>query len=341
MTDAGSEAELGEAGGEWLELTVEADHEAVEPVSELFARYGFNQGVVIEEPFTQDLDGDNMMIDGARPVLVRTFLSAKDTPTATVDEIRQALWHLGRLRYVGELRVEGRREEDWANAWKAHYGVHRIGRRVVVRAPWHEYEPKAGEVVVELDPGMAFGTGLHPSTKLCVLALEDAVEPGVTVLDVGTGSGVLAIAAVLLGAARVDAVDVEPVAVRSARENAERNGVGDRVRVEEGSVGPGGPFRGRYELVVANIIARILIDLAPGIAAAVAPGGSLVLGGVIESREPAVRRAFEGEGLVFERRDRIEDWVALVYRREAARIGAVVNLPPGSPPAALGTGGVV
>lgn len=317
MTETGADAASAEPGGAWLELTVEADHEAVEPVSELFARYGYNQGVVIEEPFRQDPDGDNLAIDGARPVLVRTFLSARDTAPETVEEIRQALWHLGRLRYVGDLRVETRQEEDWANAWKAHYGVHRIGRRVVVRAPWHDYRPQDDEVVVELDPGMAFGTGLHPSTKLCVLALEEEIRPGATVLDVGTGSGVLAIGAVLLGAVRADAVDIEPVAVRSARENAARNGVADRVRVEVGSVGPGAPFRGTYDLVLANIIARILVDLAPGIAAAVAPGGALVLSGVIESREPAVRRAFEAEGLVFARRDQIEDWVALVYRRPA------------------------
>ena len=325
MTDAGAEPISGEAGGEWLELTVEADHEAVEPVSELFARYGFNQGVVIEEPFTQDPDGDNLAIDAARPVLVRTFLSATDTSPAVVEEIRQALWHLGRLRFVGDLRVDSRREEDWANAWKAHYGVHRIGRRVVVRAPWHEYEPKDGEVVVELDPGMAFGTGLHPSTKLCVLALEEEMRPGARVLDVGTGSGILAIAAALIGAGRVDAVDIEPVSVRAARENAARNGVAERVRIEQGSVGSGEPFRGTYDLVVANIIARILIDLAPGIAASVAAGGSLILSGVIESREPLVRRAFETEGMTFQRRDQIEDWVALVYRRETGSIAAVID----------------
>ena len=313
-----SEAAAGTATGDpgrWLELAVECDTEAVEPVGELFARHGFGQGVVIEEPFTQDPDGDNLAVDPSRPVTVRTFLAAADADPATLDEIREALWHLGRLRHVGNLAVTERHEEDWANAWKEHYRVHRIGRRVVVRAPWHAYEPTGDEVVVELDPGMAFGTGLHPSTKLCVLALEDEVRPGARVLDVGTGSGVLAIAAVLLGAAGVDAVDIEPVAVRSTQENAARNGVADRIAVALGSVGPDAPFPGTYDLVLANIIARILIELAPGLAAAVAPGGSLVLSGVIEGREPAVRRALDAEGLTFDRRAQIEDWVALVYRR--------------------------
>jgi len=301
--------------GDWLELSVECDTEAVEPVSELFARYGFYQGVVIEEAFTQEADGDNLAVDPSRPVTVRTFLAAADVDQSSLDDIRNALWHLGRLRHVADLAIAERREEDWANAWKAHYHVHRIGRRVVVRPPWHDHAPQRDEVVVELDPGMAFGTGLHPSTKLCVLALEDEIQPDIRVLDVGTGSGILAIAAVLLGAAHVDAVDIEPVAVRSARENAARNGVADRIMTREGSVGPGEPCGDAYDLVLANIIARILNDLATGIAAAVAPGGALVLSGIIESREPAVRRAFDAEGLAFDRRAQIEDWVALVYRR--------------------------
>ncbi len=312
MTDAGTSAR---DPGLWLELSLECDHEAVEPVAELFARHGYQGGVVIEEPFTQEPDGDNLAVDPERPVTVRTFLAAADADPALVDEIRQALWHLGRLRHVGELSVAERREEDWANAWKEHYRVHRIGRRVVVRAPWHEHDAKPDEVVVELDPGMAFGTGLHPSTKLPVLALEDEVRPGARVLDVGTGSGILAIAAVLLGAERVDAVDIEPVAVRSARENAARNNVADRVAVELGSVGSDAPFSGTYDLVLANIIARVLIELAPGIGDAVAPGGTLVLSGVIEGREAEVRGVFDALGLVFARRDQIEDWVALVYRR--------------------------
>ena len=309
------------ASGDWLELSVEADREAVEPVAELFARYGFNQGVVIEEPFTQEPDGDRLAVDPVRPVVVRTYLSAKDVDPSFLEHIREALWHLGRLRHVGELAVAHRREEDWANAWKEHYHVHRVGRRVVVRPPWLEYTPQPDDVVVELDPGMAFGTGLHPSTVLCTLALEEELRPGATVLDVGTGSGILAVAAALLGAERVDAVDIEPVSVRAARDNVARNGVAARINIEVGSVGEGQPFAGAYDLVLANIIARILIELAPGIARAVAPGGALALSGIIESREPAVRRVYETEGLCFDRRFQIEDWVALVYRRPTADAG--------------------
>ena len=311
------------ADREWLELGVVCDREAVEPVTELFAQYGYNEGVVIEEPFTQDCDGDNLKIDPTRPITVRTFVNAMDVSSTTLDSIRQGLWHLGQIGQVGELSVAERREEDWANAWKEHYQIHRIGRRVVVKPPWREHTPSPNEIVVELDPGMAFGTGLHPSTQLCMMALEDEIRPGNTILDVGTGSGVLAIAAAKLGAARVDAVDIEPVAVRSSRENVERNGVGHLIHIEAGSVGPGAPFGGRYDLVLANIIARILIELAPGLAGAVEPGGTLVLSGVIESREPAVRREFDGAGLQFERRDQIEDWVSLVYRRDGDNVGEI------------------
>lgn len=303
---------------EWVELAVVCDAEAVEPITELFAQYGFNQGVAIEESFTQDPDGDNFAVDTAGPVTVRTFLHSADIAPGTIDAIRQAIWHLGRIRTIGDLQINERAEEDWANAWKAHYSVHRVGRNVLVRAPWHEYQPAPGEVVIELDPGMAFGTGLHPSTQLSMIAVEDELHPGDTVLDVGIGSGILATGAALLGASQVDGVDVEPVAVRSARENAQRNGVGAIIRVEHGSVGPEEPFQGTYDLVVANIIARVLAELAPALTAAIRPGGILILGGIIDIKEETVTEAFAAQPLEFVRRETREDWVVLVYRKPNA-----------------------
>jgi ribosomal protein L11 methyltransferase len=301
--------------GAWLELAVEVDHEAVEPVTELFARYGFNEGVVIEEPFTQDPDGDNLAVDLSRPVTIRTFVAAADAPDSILDDIKQALWHLGRMRPVGELTSTVRREEDWANAWKEHYRPVRAGRRVVVRPPWQEYAPIEGDVVVVLDPGMAFGTGTHPTTRLCLTALEDELKPGDAVFDVGTGSGILAIAAALLGASRVDGVDVEPVSVRQASENVERNGVGDRVRIAAGSADAAGVFGGTYDLVLANIIARILIEIALELVAAVKPGGTLILSGIIEPKEQDVVTTFRGLGFEMRRREQMEDWVAQVWSR--------------------------
>jgi ribosomal protein L11 methyltransferase len=301
--------------GRWLELAVEVDAEAVDSVTELFARYGYNEGVVIEEPFTQEPDGENLRVDVTRPFMVRTFVSAPDVLLGTLDEIRTSLWHLGRLRSVGELSVTPRQEEDWANAWKEHYHPVRVGRRVVATPPWRNYQPAAGEVVIELDPGMAFGTGTHPTTRLCLLALEDEILPGDRVFDVGTGSGILAIAAAMLGASSVVAVDTEPVAIRSAMENIERNHVADRVTARLGTAEAGEKPPETYRLVLANIIARVLVEHVDGICASVEPGGTLILSGIIEGREGEVRAAYEGRGFRVKARNQIEDWVALVYAR--------------------------
>lgn len=299
----------------WLELAVEADHEAAEAIGELFARFGYQEGVVIEEPFLQDGDGDNLRVDPNRPVTVRTFVAAADFEPEKLSEIQRGLWLLGKLRHVGELVVTERAEEDWANAWKAHYQPLMASERILIRPPWTNYVPKGNEIVVELDPGMAFGSGTHPSTRLSLVGLEAAVKPGDTVMDVGTGSGILAIAAAKLGAIRVDAVDIEPVSVRSAKENAERNEVGTLIHVELGTAGT--PFTGQYDVVVANIISRVLIELATGISAAVKPGGSLVLAGVIEEHESKVRDVFEPRGFTLIQRRQIEDWVGLQYERAA------------------------
>jgi ribosomal protein L11 methyltransferase len=218
------------------------------------------------------------------------------------------------MRPVGELTATRRREEDWANAWKEHYRPVRAGRRVVIRPPWQDYDPAESDVVVVLDPGMAFGTGTHPTTRLCLVALEDELKPGDAVFDVGTGSGILAIAAALLGASRVDAVDIEPVSVRQARENVERNNVSSRVSAAGGSADAAGSLGGTYDLVLANIIARILVDIAADLVAAVKPDGTLILSGIIEPKEQDVVTTFRELGLELQRREQVEDWVAHVWR---------------------------
>ena len=302
---------------EWFELAVDVDAEAVEPVTELFARYGFNEGVAIDEPYVQDGDGDNLEVDLTRQFTVRTYVADSDFEPGLVEEIRQALWHYGRLRSVSDLRVSTLREEDWTNAWKEHFQVHQIGERVVIRPPWQAHEPVGDQVVVELDPGMAFGTGLHPSTKMSVLGVEEVVKQGDRVFDVGTGSGILAIAALKLGAVHADCVDVETVAVRATLENAERNGVSGALAVELGSAGPGEPFQDQYDVVLANIIARILIDLSEALVNATKWGGHLVLAGIIESREADVVDAFRAQGATVVTRRQMDDWVSLVLTKGA------------------------
>ncbi len=302
----------------WYELAIDVHAEAVEPVSALLASYGYNDGVAIDEPYVQDGDGDNLQIDVEKAFTIHTWVADSDYRPEIVEEIRAALWHLGMMRPIGELRVSTLAEEDWANAWKEHFKVHRIGERVVVRPPWIAHEPQGDEVVVELDPGMAFGTGLHPSTRLSTLGVEQVVLQGDRVLDVGTGSGILAIAALKLGASHVEAVDVETVAVRATMENAARNGVADRVDVRHGSVGLGEPFLGEYDVVLANIIARILIEQADGIVTAARPGGSMVLAGIITEREADVVSAFAERGAIVITRRQEDDWVSLVLKRSDA-----------------------
>jgi ribosomal protein L11 methyltransferase len=299
----------------WIELAVQADGEAVEAVAEIFARYGYQGGVAIEEPFVQEADGDNLAIAADRPFTVRTYIPDDAAARATIDALERALWHLGQMRYVGPLAAERREEEDWANAWKEHFYVHRVGERIVIRPAWREYVSRPGDVVVELDPGMAFGTGLHPSTQLSLIALEARMRPGLRVLDVGSGSGILTIAAARLGAASVDALDVDEVAVRATRENVARNALATPIRVARGTVEATPAFAGRYDLVVANIIARIIVELAPALVGALAPGGRLLTAGIIVDRADEVRAALAAAGLAEIDQHQMDDWVLIEGRR--------------------------
>jgi ribosomal protein L11 methyltransferase len=311
-------SEAGERQGSWIELSVEVDHEAVEPVVELFSRYGYNEGVVIEEPFTQDRDGDNVRVDITKPFRIRTFIPRETFDASSLDAIRNGLWHLGQLRETGELTVETRSEEDWANAWKAHYKPVRVGIRVVVRPPWQEYEPTEDDVVVLLDPGMAFGTGTHPTTQAALRLLETLEVAGHSVFDVGTGSGIIAIAAAKLGARKVDGVDIDAVSVRQAQTNIDLNDVRQTVTIWQSAMGPAEHPHGVYDIVVANIIARVLIDISEQIVSAVSPAGTLILSGIIDSKEAAVIERYQSFGFEMVERHQIEDWIGHVWRRAGA-----------------------
>jgi ribosomal protein L11 methyltransferase len=223
----------------WLELSVEVDPEAIESVGELLAQEGYNGGVVIDQPIISGADGPEYSYDSSRPVTLRTYLPLDERAEDARARIEQALWHLGHMRSVGLLRVQQLEEQDWADAWKQYYTIQRIGERAVVVPSWLEYEAQPGDLVLRLDPGMAFGTGLHPTTQLCVAALEHYVQPGGQVLDLGCGSGILAITAAKLGAGAVLALDTDSIAVDATRENVARNDVADRVHVAVGSLGGG------------------------------------------------------------------------------------------------------
>ncbi|MEZ4665566.1 MAG: 50S ribosomal protein L11 methyltransferase [Thermomicrobiales bacterium] len=301
--------------GSWIELSVEVDHEAVEPVVELFSRYGYNEGVVIEEPFTQDRDGDNVRVDISRPFRIRTFIPQESFDASALDSIRTGIWHLGQLRGIGELTVETRNEEDWANAWKAHYKPVRVGIRVVVRPPWQTYDPGDDDIVVLLDPGMAFGTGTHPTTQTALRLLETLELDGRTVFDVGTGSGIIAIAAAKLGARKVDGVDIDAVSVRQAQTNIDLNGVRDSVTIWQSAMEATDSTLPTYDIVVANIIARVLVDISEQIAASIDTAGTLVLSGIIDSKEQSVIDCYAALGFEMIDRQQIEDWIGHIWRR--------------------------
>ncbi len=310
---------------DWLELSVEVDPEAVESVSELFARLGYNGGVVVEQPLVVP-EGEypdwsalqQPEIDTNRPISVRTYLPDDEEAPLIRQEIEQALWYLGRMRQVGTLNVKPCKEEDWANAWKDYYGIQRMGERIVIKPSWLEYTPREGDVVLDLDPGMAFGTGLHPTTRLCLAALEEFVQPATTgsVLDLGTGSGILAVAAAKLGgpSVRVLALDIDQIAVDATRENVERNGLSEQVTVRQGSASAasdGAP----YDLIVANILATVIIDLSKSLHDLLALNGTLVTSGIFHERGDSVIEALERVGLST-REKRLEgDWICLVSGR--------------------------
>ncbi len=317
----------GPGPGTWLELTVEADQEAVEAVSEILARVA-SGGVAVEVPFVPELEGLVARPDPSRPAIVRGYLPApnEDAIRPAVAAVEAALGHLSAfgLRPIGELETRFLREADWASAWKAHVRVLRIGRRLVIRPSWRRYRPAADEVVVTLDPGQAFGTGLHPTTRLCLRALEDLGEAGrlgpeTRVLDLGSGSGILALAAGKLGAGRILALDVDPIAVEATAANARRNGLADRVEVRRGSLPSGaGPF----DVILANLVATVLIELAPRLAAELAPRGVLVASGIVIDRAAEVEAAFGEAGLVVADRLVEGDWIAGEWRRRSPGPGS-------------------
>lgn len=294
----------------WLELSVEADAEAVEAVSEILGRVSAGTAVRPTRLIRDPNDELAARQDPDAPFVVSAHLADAADAAASVESTERALWHLQAfgLGRVGPLGVREVDDVDWTEAWRQHYVAQRIGRVVIVPS-WATEPIAAGEVAVILDPGMAFGTGLHPTTRGCLEMLQEVAPMSDAVLDVGCGSGILGIAALRLGAGRVVAVDTDAQAVQATIDNAARNGVSESVHASLGTLAPG-PSE-RYGLVLANLVAAVLIDLAPRLADHLAPGGRLIAGGIIEPRAEEVISAVSAVGLrIAERRDHGE-WVSL------------------------------
>lgn len=326
--DAGSAVSATKAAGTgpspsaaWLELAVEADVEAVEAVSEILGRVAPG-GSSVEPGFELTDEDLGARIDPNRPAIVRAYVPARDPAVAeaAIAEVDAALGHLQafELRPIGPLRTRLVDEADWAEAWKAHFPVLRVGRRLVIRPTWRRHRRKPDDVVLALDPGMAFGTGLHPTTRLCLAAIEALADRGVLagtrVLDVGCGSGILAIAALRLGARSALGIDTDPIAIEATVANARRNRLVRRLQVHPGSLPTREPA---YDVLLANLIAGLLVTLAGALRDELRPGGTLLASGIFIDRVSDVEVALAAAGFDVRGRTSEGDWIALEAVRRA------------------------
>ena len=275
----------------WMEVSVLTTHEASEAVANIFHELRVG-GVVIEDPvlinrlrsseweltdIPEQQDVETVTISAYFPNDDKFFEQLKQVEDALVEIEKN---FSGCKKAATKFREV--HEQDWANAWKQYFHPIRVGEKIVIKPTWEDYEQEIDDIIIELDPGMAFGTGTHHTTTLCIQQLEQTVVPGSTVFDVGTGSGILAVIAAKLGAAQVFAVDIDSVAVRVAGENIVLNKVQDKVRAAQGDLLTG--VDGQADLIVANIIADIIIKLLPDVLIKLKPGGVFLGSGVIIER---------------------------------------------------------
>jgi ribosomal protein L11 methyltransferase len=287
---------------EWYEISIEVPFEYVEPVSYLFDRHGH---------------GLSMEVKGPDRVLLRTYLPSTARQKLAHIEVGVKLTSI--LQPLGELKVEPLpQDEDWQNAWKSHFSLLKLGQHLVIKPSWIEYEPEADDVVIALDPGLAFGTGYHPTTYTCLEALEHLLRPGMNALDLGTGSGILTIAAAKLGASRVLALDIDSIAVQAARQNFQRVGIQHQVTLAQGTLPHALARAGEYDLVVANISSRAIRERAPHIFPVLRPQGTLIVSGIIKDQYQETESALLAAGLTSIEVWPLEDWTTLVSRRASS-----------------------
>ncbi len=290
---------------EWLGVNITTDCEAAESVAELLSRYA-PAGVAID-----------MGAEGERSeVTVRAYLVVDETLSADLRDLEEGLWHLQQIKSISDPVYKRISNQDWMVRWKETLPVLHLGQRLVVKPTWRDYAAAPGEILLELDSGQAFGSGFHPTTQLCLQALERHIAPGDRVLDLGTGSGILAIAAAKLEAKEVVAVDHDPKAVAVARTNLRLNGVDDVVHLRRGSLGD---VDADYDLVLGNLLAHILVRMAgEGLADSLRPSGIIIASGVLEEQLAEVTTAFHAHHLEVVDLLRQEEWMALIA--EASRI---------------------
>ncbi|MCD8359690.1 MAG: 50S ribosomal protein L11 methyltransferase [Acidaminococcaceae bacterium] len=311
---------------QWIEVSIQTTHEAAELTAEIMRAAGANNGVVIEDPVlinTLRNSGTWELCDipeqGNTEVVTVTAYYPEDEELqprlAQIEEEMAALEaSIGTCRF-GNTCFRTVSEQDWANEWKQYFHVTHIGETLVIKPTWEEYAAKAGEHIIEIDPGMAFGTGTHHTTCMCIERLEKVLRSGMEVFDVGTGSGILAIAAARLGAETVKAVDIDATAVRVAAENIAANGLTEKISVKQGDLLQG--TEGQADVIIANIIADIIIMLLEDVPGKLKNGGIFLASGIIEERQNDVAAAAAKAGLCVEAVGTKGGWVVMQMRKEA------------------------
>ena len=293
----------------WQELSITVPHEYVEPISYLFGRYG--KGVSTE-------------LAGEGKVLLRTYLTTGSRQRMARIDVGIRL--VGAIEPIGDLEIRKLPEdEDWMESWKSHFRILRIGKRLVIKPTWLELDFTASpdDIVIEIDPGIAFGTGYHPTTDTCLQAMEQHIAPGMTVLDLGTGSGILTIAAIKLGAGLVTALDIDSQAVTAARRNFRRLSINKQVKLGQGSVPHPTAPAGDFDLAVANISARGVADRCPFILTALKPGALFIASGLLNTQKEEVAAVVEPLGFSLISEWPQEEWTTLLYRAPKTPVEAL------------------
>jgi ribosomal protein L11 methyltransferase len=303
------------AEAHWLEVSLSVNGELAEAVAEVLDRFVSN-GVVLESGviFTNAEDEGTAV----GPVRVYGYLPVEEHIEENRQRLVEALWHLAQIQALPEAVFREIQDENWMAAWKQHYHPIPIGKRLLILPAWIEQEDP-DRLAVRIDPSMAFGTGTHPTTQLCMEMVEKYTRPGQTVIDVGCGSGILSIGALKLGASRALGVDIDLAGVRSTRENAESNGVSEQLETGQGSVAE--ILQGRFSLrrsplVLANILAPVIIRLfGDGLANLLSDDGVMVLSGILVEQAGGVEESARQHGLQLVETLQSSDWVALAFRK--------------------------
>lgn len=307
---------------DWQEVTVKTDKSAVEAIADLF--YSLRSGgVIIEDPEllrsmaqSGKWDAYELPEEKLRQeyYLIKGYFPVDYTLTQRIEDLRIGAQEITSRLAINapEIFYELVKEEDWANSWKAFFKPVKLGEKIVIRPSWEKYEPKADEIVIDIDPGMAFGTGNHATTSMCVELLEKYLQKKDNVIDVGTGSGILAMSAARLGAQEVLAMDYDSVAVKVAQENIENNNLQALIEVMQNDLLHG--IKRKGEIIVANIIADIIIKLIPQVENNITPGGLFIASGIILDRKRDVFEACIKYGYELVEERITDDWVAQVWK---------------------------